>query len=42
MKNTRVNGYLKAGLILTGFLTALIILGFFWTPYDPEAMMAGP
>ena len=37
-----MNGYLKAGLILTGILTALIILGFFWTPYDPEAMMAGP
>ena len=36
-----MNGYLKAGLILTGILTALIILGFFWTPYDPEGMMAG-
>ena len=42
MKKTRMNGYLKAGLILTAILTALIILGFFWTPYDPEAMMAGP
>ena len=34
----RMNGYLKAGVILTGFLTALIILGYFWTPYDPAAM----
>ena len=42
MKKAKLNGYLKAGLILTGILTALIILGFFWTPYDPEAMMAGP
>ena len=42
MKKTRMNGYLKVGLTLTCFLTALILLGFFWTPYDPEAMMAGP
>lgn len=34
----RMNGYLKAGLILTGFLTVFIVLGFFWTPYDPTAM----
>ena len=34
----RMNGYLKAGLILTGFLTAFIVLGFFWTPYNPTAM----
>ena len=34
----RLNSYLKAGLILTGFLTVFIILGFFWTPYDPTAM----
>ena len=38
----RMNGYLRAGLILTGFLTALIILGYFWTPYDPTAMAVGP
>ena len=30
-----MNGYLWAGLILTGFLAALILLGMFWTPYDP-------
>ena len=33
-----LNGYLKAGLILTGFLTIFVVLGFFWTPYDPTAM----
>jgi peptide/nickel transport system permease protein len=33
-----MNGYLRAGLLLTGILTALIVLGFFWTPYDPDAM----
>ena len=43
----RYNGYLLAGLILTGFLTALMLLGCVWTPYDPEAMdgaakLAGP
>lgn len=38
----RMNGYLKVGLLLTGFLAALIILGYFWTPYDPTAMAVGP
>lgn len=38
----RMNGYLKAGLLLTSFLAALIILGYFWTPYDPTAMAVGP
>ena len=38
----RPNIYLRAGLILTGILAALIVLGYFWTPYDPAAMMAGP
>jgi len=42
MKKARMNGYLKAGLLLTGFLTVLILLGFFWTPYDPTAMSVGP
>ena len=34
----RQNGYLTAGLILAGLTAALIVLGFFWTPYDPNAM----
>ena len=33
-----LTGYLKTGLILTGFLTVFIVHGFFWTPYDPTAM----
>lgn len=36
------NWYLTAGLVLTGLLTAMIVLGYFWTPYDPTAMMTGP
>lgn len=38
----RRNGFLTAGLLLTCALAALILLGFFWTPYDPNAMAAGP
>lgn len=38
----RLNGYLRAGLLLTGLLAALILLGCFWTPYDPTAMAVGP
>lgn len=35
------NNYLRVGLALTAFLTLLICLGFFWTPYDPTAMSGG-
>lgn len=35
------SGYLRLGLILTGILTALILLGCFWTPYDPNTMSTG-
>jgi peptide/nickel transport system permease protein len=38
----RQNRFLTAGLILTCALAALVLLGFFWTPYDPNAMAAGP
>ncbi len=38
----RSSGYLRAGLILFGILLLLIVTGFFWTPYDPAAMAAGP
>lgn len=31
-----VGGLLSAGMV------ALIVLGYFWTPYDPEAMSTGP
>jgi len=33
---------LRIGLGLTVFLAALILIGCFWTPYDPNAMMTGP
>ena len=36
------NGFLIAGLVLSCALAALILLGAFWTPYDPNAMAAGP
>ena len=42
MKKEKMNGYLRVGLLLTGFLAALILLGMFWTPYDPQAMSVGP
>ena len=38
----RRSGFLTAGLALTCVLAALILLGSFWTPYDPNAMAAGP
>ena len=42
MNEKRMNGYLLAGMIITGVLTAMIVLGYFWTPYDPTAMGVGP
>ena len=33
----KLNGYLLAGLIITGLLLALTILGTFWTPHSPTA-----
>lgn len=35
------NPYLRVGLVLTGVLVGLIVLGCFWTPYDPAAMSGG-
>ena len=44
MKNTknakRKNGYLITGGILSALLTALIVCGYFWTPYSTTAMNA--
>jgi peptide/nickel transport system permease protein len=34
------NRYLLTGGILSGFMTALIVCGFFWTPYSTTAMNA--
>jgi len=41
MKQQRMNGYLKAGLLLSAIMVALIVVGLFWTPYDPDAMAVG-
>ena len=38
----RTNNYLRLGLVITAVLGALILMGAFWTPYDPAAMLAGP
>ena len=41
-KTARRHNYsLIAGLILTGLLVAVILIGTIWTPYDPNAMSAG-
>lgn len=39
MKKRR-NYNLIFGCAITGFMVVLILVGFFWTPYDPEAMNA--
>ena len=41
MKKKTTNLYLTAGLILFGLVAGLILLGTFWTPYDPSAMSVG-
>ena len=32
------NAFLRVGLALTGVMILFIVIGFFWTPYDPMAM----
>ncbi|MCR5090701.1 MAG: ABC transporter permease [Oscillospiraceae bacterium] len=39
MKRKR-NPYLTAGLILLSLLMLVLLIGQFWTPYDPDAMSA--
>ena len=34
----RANVFLWAGGILSGLMLSIIVLGYFWTPYDPTAM----
>ena len=34
----RHNKNFKAGAVITAFMLALIVMGLFWTPYDPNAM----
>ena len=38
----RRNGYLLVGGILAAAMALLILVGFFWTPYDPTAISVGP
>lgn len=40
MKNVKKNYNLILGGIITGVMLVFILIGFFWTPYDPEAMDA--
>lgn len=40
--NIKRNPCLTAGLLLTGCMVAIILVGAFWTPYDPTAMSVGP
>ena len=37
----RINPYLLAGLIITGIMLTVTIVGAFWTPYVPTAMKYG-
>ena len=34
----QINFYLVAGIAITAVLVAMILVGFFYTPYDPDAM----
>ncbi len=37
-RNLKDNPYLLAGIIITGLILLMIIVGLFWTPYDTTAM----
>ena len=36
--NKKLNGYLLVGLIITGILLFMALIGMFYTPFDPNAM----
>ena len=38
MMKKKINGYLLVGLIITGILLLMALIGSFHTPYDPNAM----
>ena len=40
MKQKKHNGYLTAGLFITAAMLLMILIGAFYTPYDPTAMNA--
>lgn len=37
----KINKYLLAGLIITGIILVITLIGVFWTPYSPTAMKYG-
>ena len=37
----RMNNYLRVGLIITGIVLIMTLIGAFWTPYSPTAMLYG-
>ena len=37
-RNRRENPYLLAGMIITALILLMILVGIFWTPYDPTQM----
>lgn len=39
-RNIKNNPYLLAGLLITGLILLMTIVGIFWTPYEPTAMNA--
>ncbi|WP_442856002.1 ABC transporter permease [Butyrivibrio sp. MC2013] len=38
MKDEKYSPFLAAGLLLTSIMLIFILIGLFWTPYDPTAM----
>jgi peptide/nickel transport system permease protein len=40
LKKVLKDPYMMAGMILTGLMLLMIIVGFFWMPYDPTMMNA--
>ena len=38
MMKKKINGYLLVGLIITGVLLLMALIGKFYTPFDPNAM----
>ncbi len=39
-KRKKRNAGFIAGCVITGIMLTLTVIGFFYTPYDPEAMSA--
>jgi peptide/nickel transport system permease protein len=37
-RNIKTNPYLLSGIIITGLILLMIIVGMIWTPYEPTAM----